>query len=965
MLNDFKNNVMKSRFQISCFFRFILLLLGVTLIQNSYSQEKISWPPITKESRPWARWWWMGSAVNDSDLTYNMQLYKNVGLGGLEITPIYGVKGEESKFINFLSPQWLNEFSYTLNEAKRLGLGIDLANATGWPFGGPWVSQDDAAKYIAYKIYKVNGGQKLSDTIKYIQKQIIRDTGHSVDVSEIRQPVATTPDLQKKALDQVRLKKPLPVFKVLAYPETGNAIDVTSHVTKDGLLNWVAPEGKWTIYALFMGNHGKLVERAAPGGEGDVIDHFSEVALMRYLNEFDGAFKKMDLSQLRSFFNDSYEVDDATGEANWTPRFFEEFKKRRGYDLQNYLPLLFSKTPDEQSKRVLCDYRETVSDLIYEHFTTVWHNWAQKKGKMVRNQAHGSPANLLDLYSVVDIPEIEGTIFLRMKFASSASNILGKPYTSAEAATWLNDHFLSNLGDVKIAMDRYLLAGVNHNFYHGVNYSPKNEPWPGWLFYAAVHFQPVNPFWTDFAKLNHYVTRCQSVLQQSKPDNDVLLYIPMYESWSEPYAGGLLRHYDGFEKNFNDAPVELDTKLLQSRGYGFDYISDRLLQKTDAIENSIVAPGGNYQTLVFSQPNLIPEETMIKVLKLAENGATIIFHKSLPSDVPGFNKLAQRQELLKKLLNSIVFEQVDSFKIASFGKGKIMLGNNLQKLLEKARIRRESIYGKGFQCIRKKNDKGEVYFISYNSTKDSIWNGWLSLSAKETSVALLNPMDGSSGIAHTRVAKSGNTEVYLQLHRNQSVILQFSSKPFKGDKYPFYNETSNTIPVDGKWSLTFLSGGPFIPKPLFVNKLVSWTEIAGDSGKYFSGTASYKIALPQLPGAKNYVLKLGKVCETARIYINGTPVDTLIGPNFQTIIPASALSKENILEIQVSNKMANRIEYLDKNNVTWKKFYNINFSARLPENRGEDGLFTTKKWNPLTSGLLGPVTITPLEIIKD
>jgi hypothetical protein len=46
--------------------------------------------------------------------------------------------------------------------------------------------------------------------------------------------------------------------------------------------------------------------------------------------------------------------------------------------------------------------------------------------------------------------------------------------------------------------------------------------------------------------------------------------------------------------------------------------------------------------------------------------------------------------------------------------------------------------------------------------------------------------------------------------------------------------------------------------------------------------------------------------------------------------------------------------------VAWKKFYNINFPSRLPANRGPDGLFRAAHWEPLPSGLLGPVTLTPM-----
>ena len=71
--------------------------------------------------RPWTRWWWQGSAVNSADLTANLDAYRRVGLGGVELTPIYGVRGAEKEFIPYLSPRWVGMLEFTLaaGEAAR------------------------------------------------------------------------------------------------------------------------------------------------------------------------------------------------------------------------------------------------------------------------------------------------------------------------------------------------------------------------------------------------------------------------------------------------------------------------------------------------------------------------------------------------------------------------------------------------------------------------------------------------------------------------------------------------------------------------------------------------------------------------------------------------------------------------------------------------------------------------------
>ena len=114
--------------------------------------------------------------------------------------------------------------------------------------------------------------------------------------------------------------------------------------------------------------------------------------------------------------------------------------------------------------------------------------WARKNGSITRNQAHGSPANLIDVYAAVDIPECEGfglsqfhikglrqdsltkkndSDLSMLKYASSAAHIAGKPYTSTETFTWLTEHFRTSLSQCKPDMDLMFVSGINHMFFHG------------------------------------------------------------------------------------------------------------------------------------------------------------------------------------------------------------------------------------------------------------------------------------------------------------------------------------------------------------------------------------------------------------------------------------------------------------------------------------------------------------------
>jgi hypothetical protein len=162
----------------------------------------------------------------------------------------------------------------------------------------------------------------------------------------------------------------------------------------------------------------------------------------------------------------------------------------------------------------------------------------------------------------------------------------------------------------------------------------------------------------------------------------------------------------------------------------------------------------------------------------------------------------------------------------------------------------------------------------------------------------------------------------------------------------------------------FEEGGPERPGDVRTATLASWTAWGGEAVKAFSGTARYSISFPGPKArATAYALDLGAVHDSARVRLNGKDLATLIGPRFRLVIDGSSLAETNVLEVAVSNLMANRIASLDRQKVRWKKFYNVNFPARLPANRGPDGLFHADHWPPLPSGLLGPVTLTPLTAV--
>ena len=99
--------------------------------QPASAADELAWPPTTSQTRPWAFWWWMGSAVDKTNLTRELTRYHEAGLGGVQIIPIYSAKGYESKNISYLSPEWMDMMGWSVSEAHRLDMGVDMTTGTG------------------------------------------------------------------------------------------------------------------------------------------------------------------------------------------------------------------------------------------------------------------------------------------------------------------------------------------------------------------------------------------------------------------------------------------------------------------------------------------------------------------------------------------------------------------------------------------------------------------------------------------------------------------------------------------------------------------------------------------------------------------------------------------------------------------------------------------------------------------
>jgi hypothetical protein len=638
--------------------------------------------------------------------------------------------------------------------------------------------------------------------------------------------------------------------------------------------------------------------------------------------------------------------------------------------LQDELEAFLSGQPVERAARVKCDYRETISDIMVESTLPQWAQWAHGLGFLTRNEAHGSPGNWLDLYAAADIPETE--MFYKdrnkliSKFASSAAHVTGKPLVAAETGTWVAEHFTESLADMKYLVDDLFLAGVNHVFYHGTCYSPDEAPWPGWVFYASYQMNPRNSVWRDAPALNAYVTRCQSVLQAGGPDNDILLYWPIHDFWSDPT--GTARNLTVHAREwFEEQPIGKLAEKLWHGGYPFDYVSDRQLARLRVKGGRIHSAGGSYRIVLVPRSDHMPLGTAQTLARLVKAGATVVFEGEPPSDVPGWQaREARRTKLSRTFQRLAVEDESGANRTAREGQGtwKVWKTGELAALTD---VVRETLFDTpGLMCLRRKLPDGRYYFLVNRG--DHAVEGWVPLAMPAQSVVLLDPVSGQTGLAACRPSRPHQTDVRLHLPPGASVILRaFDSATPEGRldpsdlshrSYPLWEVAGHPLALDGQWQVRFLSGGPQLPAPFSTGHLASWTELGDTNAAAFAGTALYTLKF-DAPGSRpkggpqGYWLDLGRVCQSARVRLNGRDCGTVFTPPFRVVVDRLK-NTDNLLEVEVTNTSANRIRDLDRRGVVWQNFYDINF-VNLNYQK-----FDASNWPLADSGLLGPVTLAPV-----
>jgi hypothetical protein len=929
-------------------------------------------PPA--EARLRCYWWWLNGHTTKAAITRDLEEMKAKGYGGALLVDAGGAEQQGNRPVPagpiFGSSEWRVLFRHALAEADRLRLELSLQIQSGWNLGGPTVKPEQASKVLTWSRVAATGPREFHEPLAQPPAKL----GFYRDVAVLAYPLHHGAAMPKRPIRQLSIKNAsteagfsMPdgsKFLEDVAPESGeedaalrDVRDLTANLSADGAISWTVPQGEWEILRIGYTASGARVSTSSGDWQGLAIDYMDRTALETYWRQvldplMEDARPYLGHA-LRYLATDSWEL----GGTNWSGRFRDEFRRRRGYDPLPYLPVVAGRILEsrEASNRFLNDLRRTVGDLIVSQHYAPFAEMAAKFGLGIHPESggpHGAPIDALQTLAVSSFPQTE--FWARsathrttdadrffVKEAASVAHTYGRRLVAAEGPTSIGPQWDESLWDnLKPSFDQAICEGLNRLIWHTFTSSPKEAGVPGQEYFAGTHLNPNVTWWSEAGAFVGYIDRTQFLLQQGLPVADVAYY------------------YGDHVPNF--APLKNSDPAHVLPGYDYDSADERVLtERMTARNGRIVLPDGmSYRVLVLPPRDSISLDALRAVRKLVLGGATIVGPKPRRATGLGASDSDVR---------AIADELWDT--------GRIRAEQTARAALEAAGVLPDLSGPASLDFIHRRAGETEIYFV--RNTRSEWIDAEIALRVRDKAPELWHPDTGriEPQAVYSQLS-DGRTEIPLRLEPNGSVFVVFRHAGVRhvlppaaaglridlgageltadhpgaftlrlsdgGSLRAEVKSVPEPAAVPGPWAVDFMPGRRAPARAVF-QSLESWTANADPGIRYYSGTATYRAKFTA-PAADSLELDLGEVRELAHVRVNGRDLGTLWKKPFRVSLDGAARPGINDLEVEVTNFWPNRLigdqllpeaERLTHTNITkWRAD-----SPLMP------------------SGLLGPVTV--------
>ena len=956
-------------------------------------------------------WWWLNGHVTIESIDHDLTEMKAKGYGGVLLVDASGANAEGNDPVpagpTFGSPEWTALFLHAVETAHKLGLEITLTITSGWDLGAPFIEPKDGIKILTWSHTLAEKGEThlTPPTPRNAFYQRIAVLAYPLRhgpklAGQEGDPRAPRKNLKQKAA-AAETGGSMPPGANLLFDTEGQSGDedaelsdvrnVTQYVDANDTLHWDPPTpGPWEVLTVSYTNSGMRLSPGRGAWQGLSLDTLSPATLDLYwdkeLTPLLNKAKPYLGNTLKYVTTDSWEM----GGMNWTQNFREEFIKRRGYDPVPYLPIVSGRilTSREVSDEFLADLRRTVADLINLHFDTMAER-AARFGLGVECESggpHGEPVDALETFRHAAVPQTEfwamsnyhrtaDTDRYFVKEAASAAHIYGRPLVADEGETSMGNHWTESIGmNLKPSFDMALTEGLNRLVWHQFASSPSEMGLPGQEYFAGTYLNTKVTWWQEAGAFTAYLDRGQFMMQQGKPVADVLYYygdqVPNFVRLKSDDPAGIL---PGYDYDITDTEALLHRVVIDSSG----------LHTPEGI---------HYRMLVLPPWRIVPLSVMELVDRYLRVGGVVVGERPLrPQGIVPASAESRYQQLAEAIWGGCSAASPNAG--IHVGRGTLFCEAKARSALATMQILPDfEAESPAIDYIHRRSEKADIYFIRngkpegvtstvtfrvanlqpeifdpvtgnvtpamlYERTEDGRTKMSISLAPYEAYFVVfrrpatlhLTQLQRN----HQAVPLSDDTMVADengQLELRTSVPGSYAAMLSNGREANVDVPTAASRLLSEGWTLDFPPNWG-APPQVEVPELESWTEFSDPGIRYFSGTGTYRttvhINAGQLVPGRELWLDLGEVHEVARIRVNGTSLTPLWKRPYAARVDAFLRPGDNALEVEVTNLWPNRLIGDAQPGVThrytWTNIKKFSSSSPL-----------------LTSGLLGPVKLTPI-----
>ena len=719
-------------------------------------------------ARPWVWGHWLHGNVDRETITRELTAMKRVGLGGVTMFDV-AQPGIPAGPHRYLDADWQKLFAWQITEAKRLGLEVMSHNGPGYSGnGGPWIPAELGSQKIVDTATRHPGGRRFTGTLP----RPAANGGHYRDVAVLAVRESAPPaapaieDFDMKRLvwlNYIRWKGTRSAPHDAALPADrciplDHVLVLTDRMSPDGRLDWDAPPGSWTLLRIGHTWTGQKTLPATPDSEGPECDKLDPQGIRTH---FDHVMRRMvELAgpeagkTFHTFFVDSWEA----GGQNWTARMPEEFRKRRGYDIVPFLPVLTGRVIADlrTSERFLFDLRLTVSELVTENFWAELRRLCHARGMRLAVQPYITTGNDLDAANHCDEPtgEIWSHPFqpndysLTLKAAASTANLNGHAIVGAEAFTASEkERWLAHPATLKEFADRAFCLGANRLQVHRFAMQRFPQAKPGMTMGKwGQHYDSSQTWWEWTRPWHDHLARCQLMLRQGPVVTDVLAL-----GSEEPL------------ERFEHRPIP---------GHDYDACGPDSFRRLAMNDGLPAIPGGpRYRLITVNHNGTMSPARLRRLRDLVRDGAALLGDPPLAA--PGLEGQPQADAEVQEIAREIWGDQRESDR--RLGRGRVFRDIVPAEALARLGVPPDFSGPDELTWIHRRAKDHDIYFIASPAKRARHVTCEFRITGRRAE--LWNPENGSIRPLESRPGPADRTTLNFPLGPYGSAFIVFRDGP--------------------------------------------------------------------------------------------------------------------------------------------------------------------------------------------